>query len=370
MQRLQSTPAEIVRSQLTRLAQCMFTTSQYVDPSFLRERQEAKAAALLRAEQGAEKEHAETLARREIIERKKQQASRSLAEKEKAEATRKRIRAQELQEAETKRLADEQRDRELKRLELERRRIKEEEVKKQLTELKQGVKNVDIDSLDISELDSGRIRAIKLQALEKEKTELQDKLRITGKRNDHLERAYRREEIKHLPEDYKAQCERDRAAHEKSNAETLRDAELKHKEDVALKHRLSRLVDHYQTFSARVREDRKNEFEKRRRAAEKELQSQMDKRRKEVKAKKEAERRRLEAEERARQDEEERLQKEAEEKQRQDEERRQRLAEERARREEERKYVICFFTFLPFTANVRQASRRASCQTTGSRGGD
>ncbi|KAF2838014.1 eukaryotic translation initiation factor 3 110 kDa subunit, partial [Patellaria atrata CBS 101060] len=337
VQRLQSTPAEIVRSQLVRLAKSLYVTCQYVDPSFNREREKQKAAALSRAKAGAEKEHQDTLARREIIDKKKQAASSALALKEKEEQTRKRIRAQQLQEAEVQRLAIEQREREQKRLEAEKARVQREEIEKQLKELKQGVKHVDIDDLDPSELDSGRIRALKLAALEREKNELAERTRITYKRIDHLERAMRREELKLLPQDYAAQRERDLKAYEEAKAHTLREAEEKHKEEVALKHRLGRLVSIYESFRENVQNSRRAEFDKRRRAAEKELQQKMDARKKEVLAQRRAERLAMEAAERKAQEEEERVVRETEEKERAEQERRERMAEEKARREEERK---------------------------------
>ncbi|GAB7354419.1 hypothetical protein MBLNU459_g4910t2 [Dothideomycetes sp. NU459] len=332
VQRLQSTPAEIVRSQLTRLAKALYITCQYVDPTFNEDRQKNKAAALKRAEAGAEKEHQETLARRDVIQKKKETAANALAAREREEASKKRLRAQQLQEAETQRLAEEQRDREQRRLKAEQQRVQREEMEKQLKELKQGVKGVDIDSFDIDELDSGRIRQIKLQALEKEKNEMSDKLRITSKRIDHLERAYRKEEIKHLPADYATQRERDLAAYEKSKAETLREAEIKHKDDVALKHRLSRLVPGYEKFKRTVTEQRHTEFEKRRKVAERELNQKMEQRRREVKERIVREREEAAEAERVAREEEEREAREAEERERAEAEKRERMEREKAER--------------------------------------
>ena len=337
VQRLQSTPAEIVRSQLTRLAKSLYITCQYVDPTFNEERQRAKAVALARAQEGAEQEHQDTLSRREVIDRQKQAASSAQAQKEKDEATKKRLKAQEQAAAEAKRLANEQRERDLRRVEAERKRVQEEEAKKMLDELKRGIKGIEIDDLNIADLDTTRIRAIKIQALEKEKNELSEKLRITGKRIDHLERAFRREEIKYLADDYKVQRERDVAAYEKFKNETLEEAERKHTEEVALKHRLSRLVGAFEKFRDEVRSQRKQEFDKKRRAAEKELNAKIEARKKEVKEKRAAEQRRLEEEERKLREEEERIAREEEERIRIEEERRAKLAEEKARREEERK---------------------------------
>lgn len=343
VQRLQSTPAEIVRTQLTRLAKALYITCQYVDPTFNEDRQKARHAALQRAEAGAEQEHQETIARREVIQKKKESAANAIATKEREEANKKRLRAQQLQEAEAQRLAEEQREREQRRLKAEQQRVQREEMEKQLKELKQGVKGVDIDSLDINELDTGRIRMIKLQALEKEKNEMGEKMRITSKRIDHLERAYRKEEIKHLPADYAAQRELDLAAYEKAKAETMREAEAKHKEDVALKHRLSRLVPSYENFKRTVTEQRHAEFEKRRKAAERELNQKMEQRRREVKERIVRERREAEEAERRAREEEERAQKEAEEKERAEAEKRERMEKEKAERLRQREYVSAPF---------------------------
>ncbi|KAK4507542.1 hypothetical protein PRZ48_001277 [Zasmidium cellare] len=336
VQRLQSTPAEIVRSQLSRLSKSLYIAVQYVDPSFNEDRQKAKIAALKRAEAGFEKEHADLLARREQIQKKKETVANVQLARQREEEQKKRVRQQELQAAETERLAQETREREERRVQAERKRVQREEAEKQLNELKKGVKGVDISGLDIDDLDSGRIRMLKLQALEREKNEIGEKLRVAGKRIDHLERAYRKEEIKHLADDYAAQREQDLQAYEASKAETLNNAEQKHKEEVALKHRLSRLVGHYEGFKKDITEQRHADFEKRRRAAERELNAAMDKRRREVRERKAAEKRRVEEEARARQEEEERARIEEEEAARAAEEKRVKDAEAKAEAEQRR----------------------------------
>lgn len=163
-----------------------------------------------------------------------------------------------------------------------------------------------------------------------------EKIRITGKRIDHLERAYRREEMKHLPEDFEAQRQKDLAAFEKSRDETLQSAETKHKEDVALKHRLSRLVSTYETFKRSITDQRHADFEKRRKAAERELNQKMEQRRRDAREQKAAERRRQEEEERQRREEEERQLREAEEAEQAAEEKRRKDAEAKADAEKRR----------------------------------
>ncbi|MCJ1336236.1 eukaryotic translation initiation factor 3 subunit A [Bachmanniomyces sp. S44760] len=338
VQRLQSTPAEIVRSQLTRLAKSLFVTCQYVDPTFNEQRQRAKAAAFSRARAGAEQEHQETLARRAIIEKKKEIASDALQKKQKEEETRKRIHVQQLQEREASRLAEEQKAREKKRLQDEQKRIRQETIAKEVEDLKKH-KGIDLGDVNIEDLDSDRLRMLRIEQLAREKNELSNNLRVTGKRIDHLERAFRKEEIKLLPNDYEAQRERDTAAYDKSKEETLKASEVKHKEDVALKHRLSRLVPVYERFRNDLQERRHDEFEKRRKNADRELQNAMDKRKREVREAKVRARKEREDAERREQEEEERIAKEEEEKAAAEAEKKRLLAEAREKRDKERKEV-------------------------------
>ncbi|PTU23358.1 hypothetical protein P175DRAFT_0432892 [Aspergillus ochraceoroseus IBT 24754] len=337
VQRLQNTPAEIARLQLTRLAKTLHITCMYVDPSYNEARLQARQTALARAEAGAAKEHEETLARRVVIEKKKEAATDALQRKQREEETRKRLRTQQLQEAEKQRLLDEHREREKKRMKDEQDRIRQQELKKQLEELKSGVKGIDISELDLEDLDANRLRAMKLAQLEKEKNDLNDRIRATAKRIDHLERAFRREELKHVAEDYETQKNQDMEIFEAQKSETLAEAEAKHKEAVALKHRLSRLVPQFNSFRKEVSEKRHEEFERRRKAAERDFEAKKKQRIKEVQERRRREKAEREQAERIRKEEEERERREEEERVAREEERRRVLAEEKTKREEERK---------------------------------
>jgi translation initiation factor 3 subunit A len=332
VQRLQSTPSQIVRSQLTRLAEVLYTTCRYIDPSFNEARIKARDAALARAKAGAEQEHLEILARKDIIQKRKDKASEAQALREKENARKKMLQEQALQQAEAQRLAEEQKIREQKRLANEREQIKRKEVENMLKDMKLD----DIEVEDLDSLDTNKIRMIKLQQLEREKNTIAEKLRITGKRLDHLERAFRKEEVKKLPEDYAKQRERDLAAYELMKAQTLKEAELKHKADVELKHRLSRLMPFYESFRAELHERRRDQFEKRRRDAERELEKQVNLRRKEYREKKLREKREREEKERALREAEERAAREKEEERKRLEARREELARLKEEREKER----------------------------------
>ncbi|KAG0652199.1 Eukaryotic translation initiation factor 3 subunit A [Hyphodiscus hymeniophilus] len=358
VQRLQNTPSEIVRTQLTRLAKSLYITCQYVDPSFNEARIKAREAAYTRAKAGAEQEHRDTLARKEVIHKRKEEASEIQARKEKEIAAAKRLQAAKLEEAETKRLAQEQEEREKKRREAELAKVRQDEVKKAAAELKLD-KNIDLDSLDTTDL-----RLMKLSQLEREKNEINEKMRITGKRIDHLERAFRQEEAKKLPQDFEQQRERDLEEYEKTKAQTLKDAEAKHKENVELKHRLTRLVPFYDSFRESVVERRHDEFEKRRRDAEKELERLVAQRRKEFRERKIREKRELEEQERILREEEERAAKEAEEKAARDEKKRQEFQELKAVREKERQEALEMAALQERRAE-EAAKRRAEAKAAG-----
>ena len=361
VQRLQRTPADIVRSSLTRLAKSLYVTCQYVDPQFNEARQQAKAAALARAAAGAEQEHQETLARRAIIEKKKELASDALQKKQKEEETRKRILIQQRQEAETLRLQEEQKERERKRLKDEQDRIRRENNEKEINDLK--AKGINLGDVDMDDLDSNRLRLLRISQLEKEKNDLNKNLRVTSKRIDHLERAFRKEEIKLLPRDYEAQRKRDFQAYQQKKDETLKESERKHREDVSLKHRLSRLLPVYETFTQDLRERRKDEFEKRRRQAEKEYNQAVEKRKREVRERKAREQAEQEEADRRAREEEERIEREATEKAAAEEEKKQRLAELKAKRDAERKYDTWPHHHPPVLTHViRELDEKAAIQ--------
>ena len=335
VQRLQHTPTEIARSQLSRLAKTLHVTCMYVDPTYNQARLAARESALARAEAGLEQEHVEILERRAVIEKKKEAASEALSKKQREEETRRRIRAQQQQEAEVQRLRDETRARELKRVKDEQARIRRQEIEKQLEELK-GTMKVDLDGLEIDDLDTNAVRMLKLTQLEKDKNEKDNRIRITAKRIDHLERAFRREEVKHLGEDYEKQRDEDMKIYEETKEETLKEAQQKHKEGLALKHRLSRLVKPYDSFKGSITERRAAEFEKLRKKAEREFEEEKRKRIRSHQEEKVRQRQAKEAEERRLREEEEERAREEEEKAKAEEEKKRAAAERRAKAEAER----------------------------------
>jgi len=148
--------------------------------------------------------------------------------------------------------------------------------------------------------DTEGLITIQVAQLEKEKKELSEKLRVTAKRIDHLERAFRKEERPLLAEDYQNQQKTDKETFE-SIQKARREASLaEHQEDLATKARLSRMLDDYRTRREVIIAKKGEEFAKKKEIAAKKIADEKEKRRKTVLKAREDERIRLEKEEKLR----------------------------------------------------------------------
>ena len=107
--------------------------------------------------------------------------------------------------------------------------------------------------------------------LEKEKRDLNERLRIVTKRVDHVERAFRKEERPLLAEDYKQQQADDRESFETNAKAYLAASKEKHAMDMATKKRLLRMMDDYHARYDVMMEKRNEEFNRRKLAAQKKI---------------------------------------------------------------------------------------------------
>lgn len=161
-------------------------------------------------------------------------------------------------------------------------------------------------------LSTDNLMRLQVEQLEKEKRELNEKMRIVSKRVDHIERAYRKDERPLLAKDYDVQQTNDKAAHEAAQKSRLETARLTHEQDVETKKRLLRMMDDYKAYREVTVGKRGEEFANRQQLAQKKIEEEKAKRRAAVQKEREEERFRLEEEERLRieQEEEERRQEE------------------------------------------------------------
>lgn len=147
-------------------------------------------------------------------------------------------------------------------------------------------------------LNTDNLMRLQVEQLEKEKKELNQRMRVIGKRLDHVERAYRKEERPLLSEDYDVQQANDKAAHEETQKARIENARLTHQQDVETKARLSRMMADYLIRKEMVLSKRGEEFTKKRALAQKKIEEEKAKRRQLVIKEREEERLRKEEEER------------------------------------------------------------------------
>ncbi|KAM3207007.1 hypothetical protein ACQJBY_062288 [Aegilops geniculata] len=206
-----------------------------------------------------EKEHKRLLARKSIIEKRKEDLERQILEKEKVEES-KRLSIQ-------KKSADEERERLLKDQRLRQQQRISQEIKdkdKRAAEKiiedfqkinKKGEKiHIEGDMTKQSAIEVVRTRQMR------ERDEMEKKLQKLAKKMDHLERAKRQEEAPLIEEAFKKRLQDENILHEQ---EQLREIELSkqhHVGDLQEKNRLSRLLEHKNAFQERIVQRREAEF--------------------------------------------------------------------------------------------------------------
>lgn len=150
--------------------------------------------------------------------------------------------------------------------------------------------------------DTEGLITIQVAQLEKEKKELNERLRVVSKRIDHIERAYRKEEQPLLVQDYERQQKTDREAFETAQKTRKEAAKRAHQEDLATKARLARITDEYQARKEVLLANKGEQFAKLKEAARKKIDEEKEKRRKAVTKAWEEEKHRQEEEERLQQE--------------------------------------------------------------------
>lgn len=165
---------------------------------------------------------------------------------------------------------------------------------------------------EMEDLSTDSLMRMQVEQLEREKKELNQRLRTAAKRIDHIERAYRKEERPLLAQDYAEQQAADRTIFEALQHSRIEGARKAFEGDMATKKRLSRMMQDYQQrkelIVARRSEDHKAKLAESLKRVEEEKEQRRAAYRKE---KEEEERQRLEAERILREQEEEEARQEA-----------------------------------------------------------
>ncbi len=114
--------------------------------------------------------------------------------------------------------------------------------------------------------------------LEKEKREMNERLRIIAKRIDHVERAYRKEERPLLAQDYEEQQQLDRETHNVVQVQRKEAAKTTHQEGLETKGRLKRMLSDYNGWKETLIAKKGEAYQKKMEAATKKIEQEKAKR--------------------------------------------------------------------------------------------
>ncbi|TFK68922.1 hypothetical protein BDN72DRAFT_888419 [Pluteus cervinus] len=331
---VQPTTGELVRSRLCNVAVCLHTSLATVEPpppKLTVEEQGEKLKSLVSA---VEKERKALQIRRALVARRRELLSELSVRKEKEESSRRAEQTRRDKEEEERRMRDELRRKELERSKREIEMIRADEAKKYAqTLVEKGIlKANEVEKME--SFDTEGLIGIQVAQLEKEKKELNERLRIIAKRVDHIERAYRKEERPLLAQDYEQQQVNDQETFEATQKARKENSRLAHQADLETKARLARMVNDFQVRKDALIRKKGEAFAKKKDAAQKKITEEKEKRQKAILQEREEERKRQQEKEQLRREEEEEERRIEEEKAA--EEARLREEEERAREEEER----------------------------------
>ncbi|KAG9160131.1 hypothetical protein Leryth_015016 [Lithospermum erythrorhizon] len=210
-----------------------------------------------------EKEHKRLLARKLIIEKRKEEQERLLLEMEREEET-KRLRLQKLtEEAEQKRLASEYEQRKNQRIlkEIEERELEEAQALLQEAEKRKGRKGKK-PLIEGEKVTKQSVMELALSEQLRERQEMEKKLQKLAKTMDYLERAKREEAAPLIEAAYQQRLEEERVLHEREQEQEVEFSRQRHDGDLREKGRLSRMLENKMQFEERLLNHRRAEYER------------------------------------------------------------------------------------------------------------
>ncbi|KAI1894711.1 hypothetical protein AGOR_G00118560 [Albula goreensis] len=343
---LQNMPSEQIRNQLTAMSSSLAKAIQVIKPAtILQEREEQSQQAIAAYLKNARKEHQRILARRQTIEERKERLESLNIQREKEELEQREAEMQKVRKAEEERLRQEAKEREKERIMQEHEQIKKKTVRERLEQIKKtelGAKAFkDIDIEDLEELDPDFIMAKQVEQLEKEKKELQERLKNQEKKIDYFERAKRLEEIPLIKKAYEEQRIKDMELWELQEEERISNMKVEREKALEHKQRMSRMMEDKENFVSKITAARSFIYEEKLKQFQERLVEERKKRLEERKKQRKEDRRNAyyrQKEEEAQRIHEEQLKKEREERERLEQEKREeeeRVYQERLRKLEE-----------------------------------
>ncbi|KAF7804556.1 Eukaryotic translation initiation factor 3 subunit A [Senna tora] len=269
-----------LRDHLANFAEHLNKARQMIYPP---DRKPSKIGALLPSlTEVVEKEHKRLLARKSIIEKRKEEQERQLLEMEREEES-KRLRLQKItEEAEQRRLANEYEQRKNQRIlrEIEEREMEEAQALLQEAEKrikKKGKKPI----IEGEKLTKQTLMELTLTEQLRERQEMEKKLQKLAKTMDYLERAKREEAAPLIEAAYQKRLVEERLLHEREQQQEIEVSKQRHEGDLKEKERLSRMMDNKEIYQEKVVSRRQAEFNRLRREREERISRILQSRRQE-----------------------------------------------------------------------------------------
>ncbi|CAM1317879.1 EIF3A (predicted), partial [Pycnogonum litorale] len=258
---IQSMPGEAIRNQLVQMCDVLTNVVFTIQPGQKQQKNEEIRQRVVTAYKNtADKEHKNILQRRLIIEKRKEYLENQNIQREEEERHQQEITRRNQQMAETERLKREAEERDRQRRLLEIKEVQKKQVKDRIEQLKKSDLGArifqDIDEEELENLDADTIMAKQVEQLDKERKELQTRLKSQEKKIDYMERAKRLAEIPFIQNAYKEFLIKDQESWEQQESERVSEAIRDRQVALQTSERLMLLRDDKEKFLNKLKSDR------------------------------------------------------------------------------------------------------------------
>lgn len=275
-----SLEADGLRDHLASFAEQLNKARQMICPP---DRKQSKLGTMLPTlSEVVAKEHKRLLARKSIIEKRKEEQERQLLEMEREEES-KRLRLQKItEEAEQRRLATEYEQRKNQRILREIEERENEEAQALLQEAEKRIKKKGKKPIIEGEkITKQTLMELTLTEQLRERQEMEKKLQKFAKTMDYLERAKREEAAPLIEAAYQQRLVEERILHEREQQLEVELSKQRHAGDLSEKQRLIRMMGNKEIFQERVVNHRQAEFNRLRKEREERISRILQSRRQE-----------------------------------------------------------------------------------------
>ena len=260
-------PSEQIRTQLIRMLEVLDKSRKTIHPEEKKiENAKLRTKIVEAYHSSKQRDHQRILARHKIIEERKEYLEKLSMHRE-AEEVKKQVEKQrEAQKLEEERLAAERAARQ-HRMEVDKMKaIKKAHMDERIDQIKQTdigkkiLENMKED--EIADLDTDQIMAKQVEELEREKRELNDRLKNQDRNFDHMWRARRREEISVLKAAFEVDKEDDKVLWKKQEEERIKQAIIDREVAVKTRDRLVRMREDKDAFLGDLLKNRQAVYDK------------------------------------------------------------------------------------------------------------